>query len=174
MRHTRTFGRFTTSIAIASLDESSAAVLRAEQYEDAFALGANTPLRLDDPELMWIVVSGEVDLFHVRSSSDEFLASRRYVGTLSAGEVIAGAKPAADTGDGVLIAVGFGGASLQTVIRRAIDEQEDEGARIVRAIAIGLAETIGRAMHRESRATARPLGLEESKVTLGANVSVTA
>jgi NHLM bacteriocin system ABC transporter ATP-binding protein len=174
MRHTRTFGRFTTAVAAASLEESSAAVLRAEHYDSAFSLTANAPLTLDDPDTLWIVASGEVDLFHVRQSSDAYLANRRYVGTLWAGEVVAGARPSAETGDGVLVAVGYGGASLQAVPRNVVDLATGEGARIARAIANGVAETIGRAMHRASRATARALDLSERTVTLPPHTAITA
>ena len=173
MRHTRTFARFSTAVAAPSLEESSAAVLRAEPYPDAFPLTANRPLRLDDPAQLWIVVSGEVDLFHVLGSGDTYLAHRRYVGTLSAGEVVAGARPAPETGDGVLIAVGFGGARLHAVPRAAIDEAAGDG-RIARALANGLAETMGRAMYRSSRSSARPVDLSERRLSLGAGTAITA
>ncbi len=173
MRHTRTFARFSTAVAVPSLEESSAAVLRAEPYPDAFPLTANRPLRLDDPAQLWIVVSGEVDLFHVLGSGDTYLAHRRYVGTLSAGEVVAGARPVPETGDGVLIAVGFGGARLHAVPRAAIDEAAGDG-RIARALANGLAETMGRAMYRSSRSSARPVDLSERRLSLDAGTAITA
>lgn len=173
MRQTRTFARFTSTVSIASLEESSAAVLRAEEYEAAFPLSANAPLRLDDPDTMWIVTSGEVDVFHVRSSSDAYFASRRYVATLSAGEVVVGASPT-ENDDGILIAVGFGGAKMQAVVRPALDSITGEGVRIARAIAVGAGETIGRAMYRESRATARPIDVSQRRVTVEPGGAITA
>jgi len=173
MRHSRTFGRFTTAVAAASIEESSAAVLRAEEWSASFPLHANRPLHLDDDDLLFVVVSGEVDLFYMRSSSDAYRANRRYVGTLWAGEVVAGARPAAESGDGVLIAVGYGGARMQPVERASIDAFSEDGGRISRALANGVAETVGRAMHRASRTSARPVDLTQTKLSLPARTAIT-
>ncbi len=174
MRHTRTFARFTTAITAASVTESSAAVLRGASFESPIALAANAPLTLDDPGMLWVVVSGEVDLFHVRSASDAYLASRRYIGTLWAGEVVAGALREDRNEDSVLVAVGFGDATLQAVPRSLLSDTTPEGTRVARALAMGIAETIGRAMHRASRASARPISPADDSVTLTKGRAITA
>lgn len=174
MRHTRTFARFTSVMSVASLEEPSVEVLRGIDFTDAMPLEANVPLRLDDPDAIWVVVSGEVDLFHVRASSDAYLANRRYVGTLWAGEVVMGALPTGDGDDGVLIAVGFGGATLQRAARSAIDEATGDEARIARALAKGVGELIGRAMYRAGRATARPVDPSNGRLVLEPGATITA
>lgn len=156
MRQTRTFGRFTTVFSAASLDPPSAEVLRGVPFGDATPLPSNAPLRLDDPDLLYIVASGEVDLFYVSRGSDPYRTVRRYVGTLWSGEVVAGVRSDVEP-DSTLVAVGFGDAAIHAIPLSVVNEQAPAVARISRALIVGAAETIGRAMHRASRSPAQPV-----------------
>ena len=173
MRQTRTFGRFTTTFSAASLDPPSSEVLRATPFGDPIPLPSNTPFRLDDPATMWVVASGEVDLFYVSGSSDPYRTVRRYIGTIWSGEVVTGIRSEVDP-DSTLIAVGFGGASLHAIPFRAVNEQAPSTARIARALIIGASETIGRAMHRASRSPAQPIEAGPAPHTLTRGTVITA
>jgi hypothetical protein len=138
MRQTRTFGRFTTTFSAASLDPPSAEVLRGVPFGDPVSLPSNAPLRLDDPDKLYIVAAGEVDLFYVSGSSDPYRTVRRYVGTLWGGEVVTGVRSDVDP-DSTLVAVGFGDAAVHAIPLSVVNEQSPAVARISRALVIGAA-----------------------------------
>src|SRR6188768_4294709 len=146
MRHTRTFGRFTTAFSPASLDPPSSVVLKAAPFTDPVQLPSNVPFTLDNPDTVLVVGSGEVDLFYVSGDKESYKSARRYIGTIWSGEVVAGIRSEADP-DARLVAVGFGGATVYPVSFASIDDLSPPNARTARALAVGLAETIGRAMH---------------------------
>ena len=179
MRDSRVYGRFTSDLNVAGVDQPSPVVLRADVAEvpDVVSqvLRGNTPLRLDDPTTLWVVSRGEIDLFYIQDGAAQDHASRYYVGTLLPGEVALGADPLPTTnGAGVMIAVGFGGAEVRSVPVAEIDEGGLERFHIARALATGVVETVGRAMHRVSRAAAQPLQVSATPVPLTAGTQVSA
>jgi NHLM bacteriocin system ABC transporter ATP-binding protein len=173
MRHSRSFGRFTTAINTQTLEEVPAEVLRAANFPGTTTLAANEPLVLDDPTQLWVVVHGEVDLFHERASGDPLRATRRYVGTIWAGEVVAGAARDLTGDDAALVAVGYGEARMQAIPRSLIESATGDDVRIAQALAAGVAETIGRAMHRARRSAARPVSFMDRKLDLPDGTTIT-
>lgn len=176
MRQTRTFARFTSTYGLGN-DEPSTEVLQSIELGDVLSLAGNNALMLDDPDTLFVLASGEADLFYVRQyeppahndSSNDASSNgapsnattshhaRRYVGTLRAGDVVMGGAPSNETGNGVLFAVPFGGAMMRRVPIAALADESNAGTRIARALACGIAESIGRAMYRATVAPARPV-----------------
>ena len=175
MRQTRTFGRFTSASNPIMIDEPSSVVLKALPFDaSAHVLAANAPLVLDDPYTLWVVIAGEVDLFLVRGGSNGTSGSRRYVGTLWAGEVVAGTPQSGVLAtDDTLVAVGFGGATVRPFPLSAVTNQSPDAAAIGRALANGLAETIGRSMYRVSRSAATAVEPAGELLTLAQGTSIT-
>jgi ATP-binding cassette subfamily C protein len=172
VRQTRTFGRFTTTFSM-SADEPSSVVLLSLPFENPTPLATNAPLVLDDPGSLMIVVSGELDLFYVRVGEDGLHGARRYVGTLRPGDVVSCARPGSGA-SGVLVAVGYGDATVQMMSSEALEDESQDGARIARALGTGLAESIGRAMYRASRAPARTVEVALQPVRLKQGAAITA
>ena len=202
MRQTRTFARFTSTYGLGN-DEPSTVVLQSIELGDVLSLAGNTALILDDAEILYVLASGEADLFYVRqcelpahdaaangASSNGIVShdavshdaashdARRYVGTLRAGDVVMGAMAGDETGNGVLLAVGFGGAQMRRVPIGALADESNAGTRIARALACGIAESIGRAMYRATVAPALPVEaamatqhfVQSTAITSGADV----
>ncbi|MEP6831778.1 MAG: NHLP bacteriocin export ABC transporter permease/ATPase subunit [Gemmatimonas sp.] len=174
MRQTRTFARFTAAFGVVGEAESSAEVLKAVQFNDEVTLAGHAAFILDDAAALYVLTHGEADLFYVRDVSDSLHSARRYVGTIGAGDVVAGASASAATGGGVIVAVGFGEARMARVSIESMTDESQTGARIARALANGLAESIGRAMYRATVAPAMHVEARASSQSFARDTALTA
>ncbi|MEP6779198.1 MAG: NHLP bacteriocin export ABC transporter permease/ATPase subunit [Gemmatimonadaceae bacterium] len=174
MRQTRTFARFTSAFGIGAEDEASSLVLMSHKWDNEQALSGHNAIILDDPNFLYVLTAGEVDLFYVRRETESRDGARRYVGTLRAGDVVAGAAASAATGNGVIVAVGFGGARMHRVSTELLVDETPEGSRIARALANGIAESIGRAMYRATVAPARHVEPMSSTQSFSQDTALTA
>ena len=88
---------------------------RWEREGTAADVGGNAPFFLDDPNALWLVVAGSVDVFAVRRENGRVAGPRRYLWTVGAGEAVLGvADEAAASGLG-LLAVGVSGTRVTKI-----------------------------------------------------------
>ncbi len=62
-------------------------------YEQRRRVKGNEPVRLDDPQAVWMIQSGSLALFTVTLKDGQPEGSRRYLFSLNAGEALFGAEP---------------------------------------------------------------------------------
>ena len=86
---------------------------------EAFAGGGNRPVELSDPETVWYVVRGAVDVFVAQRSGGEAASDFRQVLRVGAGRLLFGVAPDEDGAPQVCIAKGLAGAELRRVPRAA-------------------------------------------------------
>jgi len=73
--------------------------------------GGNAPFLLEDPEQVWMVVGGDVNVFAVHVEGDSAEGARKYLFTAGAGALLPGVEPAW-AGDVGLLAVSSVGAEI--------------------------------------------------------------
>ena len=86
---------------------------------EAFAGGGNRPIELSDPETVWYVVRGAVDVFVAQRSGDEAASDFKQVLRVGAGRLLFGIAPDEDGAGQVCVAKGLPGAELRRVPRAA-------------------------------------------------------
>ena len=86
---------------------------------EAFAGGGNRPIELSDPETVWYVVRGAVDVFVAQRSGDEAASDFKQVLRVGAGRLLFGIAPEEDGAGQVCVAKGLPGAELRRVPRAA-------------------------------------------------------
>jgi NHLM bacteriocin system ABC transporter ATP-binding protein len=84
--------------------------------------GANKPFLLDDPETMWVVYSGKVDIFLTTQRDGAAAGPRRHVVRLEAGQAAFGVAPSVLAGDYCLLAVGTSDTRVLRIKRSRLDE----------------------------------------------------
>ena len=89
---------------------------------EAFAGGGNRPIELSDPETVWYVVRGLVDVFVARRSGNEAASDFRQILRVGAGRLLFGIAPDEDGAPQVCVAKGLPGAELRRVPRAAFAE----------------------------------------------------
>jgi len=79
-----------------------------QERGNLLACGANAPLLLEDPSMVWLVTEGRLDVFAVRVAGDWVDGARDYLFSIPAGGLVLGMEPewAAEVG---LLAVGMPG-----------------------------------------------------------------
>ena len=81
------------------------------EREGAFReTGGNAPFLLDDRQKVWLVVSGQVDVFAVQAEAGQATGPRRYLFSATAGQILLGMNP--DNRGMDLLAVGLAGTGL--------------------------------------------------------------
>ena len=85
---------------------------------EAFAGGGNRPVRLSDPETVWYVVRGAVDVFVAQRSGDEAASDYQQLLRVGPGRLLFGIAREEDASE-VCIARGLPGAELRRVPRAA-------------------------------------------------------
>jgi len=103
--------------------------------------GARIPVLLSDPDALWLVEEGSIDVFLVRLGEGEQLGRRRYLWSAGPGEAVLGTEPraiaaaGAESADGSrhvgLIAVGTAGTRL---LKYSLQQLEAVAARDSAAI----------------------------------------
>ena len=86
---------------------------------ETFAGGGNRPIQLSDPETVWYVVRGAVDVFVARRSGDEAPSDFKQILRVGAGRLLFGIAREEDGGPEVCVAKGLPGAELRRVPRAA-------------------------------------------------------
>lgn len=94
-----------------SIESSSTAILT--------AVRGNASLVLADPETVWIVKNGTVDVFAVRVEAGAPTGPRRYLFTCSQGELLFGAAPEVCTDQRTFLVVGVEESELSSVCWRS-------------------------------------------------------
>lgn len=69
------------------------------------SVGGNRLIRLDDPAVVWLVASGQVDLFSVQTEPSDLLSNRFHVASVQAGHLIFGFPSVSGEGEVVILAV---------------------------------------------------------------------
>jgi NHLM bacteriocin system ABC transporter ATP-binding protein len=77
-----------------------------------FALEGNRPILLDDPEAVYIVHAGKVDIFSVQLTDGEVTAPRRHMVRVEAGGVFFGVEPPGSARGTALLAGGVPGTQV--------------------------------------------------------------
>jgi NHLM bacteriocin system ABC transporter ATP-binding protein len=83
--------------------------------------GSDRPIVLDTAESVWVVYSGQVDLFAVPMEAGKPAGPRRHLCRIAAGEAVFGMDPGG-TADGAVVAVGGAGTRLIRVPRSCVIE----------------------------------------------------
>ena len=94
---------------------------------EAFVGGGNRPIRLSDPETVWYVVEGAVDVFIADRSEDGMQSDFRHLLRAGAGRMVFGVADA-EVGSSVHIAKGLPDTELRRVPRSAFAGPEMAGA----------------------------------------------
>ena len=89
---------------------------------EAFAGGGNRPIELSDPETVWYVVRGAVDVFVAQRAGDEAASDFRQILRVGAGRLLFGIAPDEDGAPQVCVAKGLPGTELRRVPRAAFAE----------------------------------------------------
>jgi len=93
------------------------------------AVGANAPVVLDDPDVLWLVEQGSVDVFSLHRHEGTQIAPRRYLWSSDAGGCLLGFGEE-DSGHVELLAVGTSGTQLRKLsIARVQQIGRDEHTR---------------------------------------------
>ena len=138
---------------------------------EAFAGGGNRPIQLSDPETVWYVVRGAVDVFVARRSGDEAPSDFTQLLRVGAGRLIFGTAREEDGAPEVCVAKGLPGAELRRVPRAALAGPRTAGplAGQIDAWITDFAAAIARAVTPRPRperflAAGRDLGLVRESV----------
>ena len=96
-------------------------------YEDgtARAIEGNSPLVLDDPQRVWMVAVGCVDIFAVPLEDGQPVGTRTHVHRVEVGQLLFGGRPDEETGLG-LIAVGIPGSQVLELPRASLQELQGD------------------------------------------------
>lgn len=82
---------------------------------------SNKPLLLDDPDLVWVVYSGQVDVFSIPVKDDQVVGARKHLFRVQGGQLLFGIQP--DEGsDFQLLASGTPGTNLIQIERTRFQE----------------------------------------------------
>lgn len=82
--------------------------------------GGNKPFVLDDPEMVWVVYTSQVDVFAVRLEASEASSTRTYLCSMEPGQALFGLAP---SGSGFgLLAVGVGETELIRISKKRLVE----------------------------------------------------
>ena len=73
--------------------------------EQVFRFRGNQPMLLNQPETMWVIQSGSVDLFAVIVGQGGIEGNRRYLFSANSGDVLFGKVPDAEKCDRQILAV---------------------------------------------------------------------
>lgn len=142
-------------------------------------LAGNAPLVLDDTQTAWVIVDGEVDVFHVAPPEDGRAGARHFLMTLQAGDVLAGAAtstPTSGGAEGSLLAVGVQHATLHAVSLAGLGTPAaDPIARRERAaLADAIVRSWARAAAGEARPRTSPMAPGDASVVLNAGAAIDA
>ena len=121
---------------------------------EAFAGGGNRPIELSDPETVWYVVRGAVDVFVARRAGNEAASDFRQVLRVGPGRLLFGIAPDEDGAPQVCVAKGLPGAELRRVPRAAFAEEPGTAGPLagqIDAWIIDFAAAIARAMSPRPR-----------------------
>ena len=94
-----------------------------------FAGGGNRPIRLDDPDALWLVARGSVDVFVAREQDGGALVEFKHLLRATRGRLLF----QADGGPNVIVAKGLPDSELRRVPRDALLEA-DEGRAVVEQV----------------------------------------
>jgi NHLM bacteriocin system ABC transporter ATP-binding protein len=83
----------------------------------AVELSGKDPVVVADPDRIWIVMQGRVDLFMVHQQEDQHLGARTHIAQVSSGEAIFGVDPRILTGNWTLVASPAPGTQLYETTR---------------------------------------------------------
>ncbi|MES2176462.1 MAG: NHLP bacteriocin export ABC transporter permease/ATPase subunit [Gemmatimonadota bacterium] len=142
------------------------------QLSDAALPGAvrtlpgNTPLPLDDPDTLWVVLKGEVDIFFAEKRPDGEFGPLHFLTTLWANEVVLGGGTT--DGTATLIAVAAGAARIRAVPESALDDHSGWSAPLAERVA----ETFARAMAATSHGPVVDIELDAEPLSLQRAASV--
>jgi len=115
-----------------------------EQAGGRLLVGSHKPFMLDEPERVWLIVSGTVDVFAVRLGADGPDGARRHVFRAEAGSALFGMNLKHYGREVGLVAVGSAGTELQPLTWPMVEafaldpETAAEAADLVRQWAEGL------------------------------------
>ena len=91
-----------------------------------FAGGGNRPIRLDDPDALWFVASGSVDVFVAREEDGGALVEFKHLLRATRGRLLF----QADEGPNVLVAKGLPDSELRRLPRAALLTADEGGALV--------------------------------------------
>lgn len=90
--------------------------------ENTFETGSNTPILLNDPNLIWLVHKGVVDIFAVRISDGKTASPRTHLFRVKEGQAMLGLDTTRYGDRMTLIAVGVSGTVLSEIPRAKFEE----------------------------------------------------
>lgn len=102
----------------ADLDDSEANGLASDDWLD---VGNNRPVRLHDPDLIWLVVQGSMDVFVVETQGGRAISPRRHLFRLDAGQALFGLDVHNHAEQIDLLAVGTNQARLARLPRERFE-----------------------------------------------------
>ncbi len=85
-------------------------------------IGSNAPISMDDPNAMWLVHKGMVDVFVVRTSADQILSQRLHLFRVKEGQALFGLDLSLFEGKLKLVAVGTHNTSVSHIQRSKFEE----------------------------------------------------
>jgi NHLM bacteriocin system ABC transporter ATP-binding protein len=111
-------------------------VKRQEELKNDILIGANNPLALDDPDRLWLVTEGRVDVFSVRMVNGIPAGHREHLLTARVGDVLWGVGVEKESGDTGFIAAGLYGTRLTELNRAQFlpdreQDRETNGAQLI-------------------------------------------
>lgn len=103
------------------------------EQAEAITVGSNQPFLLDDPERVWVILAGKVDVFAVRVAEGQAHGARRHLFRAEAGQLLLGMALAQYRRAFGLLAVGVAGTRLLPIARaelEALARQPEYAAQI--------------------------------------------
>jgi NHLM bacteriocin system ABC transporter ATP-binding protein len=98
-------------------------------------VAGNTPLLLDDPETLWLVVAGWVDVFAIHFRPGQSMATRVFLFRAEAGQILFGVKGGGRQRTG-LLAMGTTGSQVVALPRTEFAERAAGAAQIGQLVAL--------------------------------------
>ncbi|QLA19101.1 NHLP bacteriocin export ABC transporter permease/ATPase subunit [Desulfolutivibrio sulfoxidireducens] len=120
------------------------------------SVSGKTPFRLDDPDSVWLVVKGHLDVFAVPLARGELRGPREHLFSADSEDVLVGhSSPAGDRGQ-VLLAVGVPGTEVARISARDFLDAcagSSEAAKALTRLVLRLGQGVSRRIHNKPRAT---------------------
>jgi NHLM bacteriocin system ABC transporter ATP-binding protein len=138
------------------------------RHTDAITVGSNQPFLLDDPERVWVIVAGKVDVFAVRVTDGQAHGARRHLFRAEDGQMLLGMALAHYRRAFGLLAVGVAGTRLLPIARAELEtlaRQEAYAAQIAAELdewVYGLSRGLATNLFAPRRFTALEAGKDTS------------
>lgn len=85
-------------------------------------IGSNTPIMLDNPELIWLIHAGKIDVFAIRMHDGKIAGNRQHLFRVAAGDVLIGIALEHFGREIALVAVGVHNTVISAVSRVQFEE----------------------------------------------------